>query len=112
MRLRPLSGQVLIKIDPRESRSLGGIEIPNVTLSADEVQLRSHNPEKPPPEIATVEAIGQWPLLKNGKLDMPPFAVGAKVVVRRGSGIDCHRNIGERLKLVRIRDLLAVLNEA
>lgn len=110
MRVRPLTGQVLVKIDPRESRSQGGIEIPNVTLSADEVQLRSHNPTKPPPEIGTVEAIGPWPKLSNGKLDMPAFAVGAKVVVRQGSGINCHRNIGERLKLMKVGDVLAVLS--
>jgi co-chaperonin GroES (HSP10) len=108
-RVRPLSGQVLVQVLPPETRSAGGIEFPQVSLSAEEVSIRNRAPTPLPPQIGIVEAIGPWPRLKNGLQVLPPFVVGAKVVFRPGSGQDCARGIGERLKLIRIRDLLAVL---
>lgn len=107
--VRPLTGQVLVQVLPPETRSAGGIEFPQVTLSPEEVAVRNRAPTPPPPGIGIVEAIGLWPTLKNGLKVLPPFVVGAKVVFRTGSGQDCARGIGERLKLIRISDLLAVL---
>lgn len=107
--IRPLTGQILITLVPREERTASGIELPNVTLSPDEVQFRSRAPEPPPPEIGVVEAIGPWPI-KGGKYDLPPFGIGAKVVVRPGAGQKLSRGIGERLKLVSTDQVLAVLS--
>lgn len=109
--IRPLSGQVLIRVLPPETRSSGGIEIPQRRKSPEEVQQDNHHPEPPPPQIGVVEAIGPWPRLKNGMAVLPPFPPGAKVLVREGSGAKLNRGIGERLKLIRTDDVLAVLNE-
>ncbi len=108
MKVRPLTGQVLIRVLPPQQRTDSGIELPQVTLSAEERQQRSHHPEPPPPDIGIVEAVGPWQRKANGYV-MPPVQVGAKVVVREGSGIKCNRNIGEKLKLIRNEDLLAVI---
>lgn len=107
--IKPLTGHILLRILPPESRTASGIELPQVTLSPDEVQFRSRNPSPPPPDIGIVEAIGPWPRLKNGLALLPPFGPGAKVLVREGTGAKLNRGIGERLKLVRTRDILAVL---
>lgn len=107
MKVRPLPGQVLIRVLPPEQT--GKIVLPQVTLSAEERQQRSRNPEPPPPDIGIVEATGPWQ--QRGKAYvMPPVYVGQKVLVREGSGQKCTRNIGEKLKLVRNEDLLAVLS--
>lgn len=107
--IRPLTGQILLRILPRETISPGGIEFPQRHLSPEEVQERNHNPEPPPPDIGIVEAIGPWPRLKNGLAVPPPFPAGAKVLVREGSGQKLNRDVGERLKLVRNEDVLAVI---
>lgn len=107
--IRPLTNQILIRIIP-PTQSEGGITLPQHTLSAEEVQERNHNPQPPPPEIGFVEAIGPWPRLKNGMAVPPPFPPGVKVLVREGSGTKLNRGIGERLKLVRMQDVLAVLS--
>ena len=62
MRIKPLTGQVLIEVSPPPKESPGGVALPgDVALSAEIVQERSHNPEKPPAMIGTVKAIGGWP---------------------------------------------------
>jgi len=110
--IRPLSGCVLIRVLPKESRSTGGIELPQHTTTPEEQQQLNHHPEPPLPDIGIVEAIGPWPKTPDGKMIPPPFPPGAKVLVREGSGQKLHRDIGERLKLVRTEDILAVLSEA
>ena len=110
--IRPLSGCILLRILPPELRTDSGIELPQRSLSPEEVQERNHSPEPPPPQIGIVEAIGPWPRLEKGLAVLPPFGPGAKVLVREGSGQKLNRGIGERLKLVRTEDVLAVLNEA
>ena len=110
--IRPLSGQVLVRVLPRVgSKTAGGIEIPAHTVSPEEQQEKNHHPEPPPPDICVVEAIGPWPKLANGMIQPPPFPPGATVLVREGTGTKLHRNIDEKLKLVQTEDVLAVLNE-
>lgn len=108
--IRPLTGQILLRILPRETISSGGIAFPQRHLSPEEVQERNHNPEPPPPDFGEVLAIGPWPRLKNGLALPPPFPAGAKVIVREGSGQKLSRDVGERLKLVRNEDVLAVIS--
>jgi co-chaperonin GroES (HSP10) len=105
-----MTGQVLLRIEPPETHSAGGIELPQRRITPEEQQQLNHHPQPPPPFTATVEAIGRWPSLKNGLHLLPPFPVGAKVLVRTGSGQDLQRGIGERLKLVRTEDVLAVIS--
>ena len=110
--IRPLTNQVLVRVLPREAEINSPIIAPEVHLSADEVQERNHHPKPPPPDIGIVEAIGPWPRLANGLAVLPDFPPGAKVVFRRGAGQDLERNPGERMKILMMRDVLAVLTEA
>ena len=107
--IRPLTNQVLLRILPPEKYSSGGIEIPQRRIGPEEQQQLNHNPQPPPPDVATVEAIGPWRTLANGMKVPPPFPPGSKVLVREGSGVKLHRDVGERLRLVHTDDILAVL---
>jgi len=107
--IRPLTGQVLIEILPRDRFSPGGIEFPEYTLSAEEVQQRNHVPTKPPPLHGVVTAIGAWPKLRNGMALMPEFGVGAKVIVRHNAGLQMHRGIGEKFRMCLVEEVLAVV---
>lgn len=109
MRLRPLTGQVLVEILPADKRSAGGIELPEHTMSPEENQLSARRPTMPPGLTGLVKAIGPWPKLSNGMMLMPEFGVGARVVIGRGAGLDLQRGIGERLKMVRNDQVLAVM---
>lgn len=109
MRIKPLTGQVLIRILPRDTRSAGGIELPQRHLSPEEVQDTHRDPRPPPPEQGIVEAIGPWPALKNGLRLLPPFQVGARVIVGHHAGQQLSRHINERLRLVNYEDVLAVM---
>lgn len=109
MRIKPLTGQVLIRILPRDTRSPGGIELPEHTASPEEVQEASHHPIPPPPEMGIVESIGPWPALRNGLRVLPPFVVGNRVIIGANSGQQMHRGIGDRLRMVRYDQVLAVL---
>jgi co-chaperonin GroES (HSP10) len=110
MNIRPLTGQVLVEILPREKVSAGGIEIPDHTLSPEEVQATHRQPTPPPPWIGIAKAVGAWPKTKTGLLRMPEYGVGAKVVVRHNGGVEMRRNVGERYRMVAQKEILAVLH--
>lgn len=109
--IRPLTNQVLIKLLPKESQSVGGITIPAHTLTPEEVQERNHSPTPPPPVQGTVLAIGPWKRLKNGLAAPPPFPAGATVLLRDGSGQKLTYGVDDKLRLVSADDVLAVLSE-
>lgn len=109
MKVRPLTGQVLIELDPREKESVGGVAIPEHTKSPEEYQAEARRPVQPAPLTGTVREIGAWPRLKNGKAVLPPFGIGAKVLIPRYGGVDMHWDVSGRLKMVRTEDVLAVL---
>jgi co-chaperonin GroES (HSP10) len=109
MRIKPLTGQVLIEILPADKRTAGGIDLPEHTMSPEENQEAAHRPTMPPGLTGVVKAIGPWPKLANGFALMPEFGVGARVVIGRGAGLDLQRGIGERLKMVHQSQVLAVL---
>lgn len=109
MRVRPLTGQVLIELDPRERESSGGIAIPAHTIGPEEQQERDHHPSPPRPLTGTVREIGPWPKLKNGMAVLPPFGIGAKVLIPRYAGIELRWDVSGRLKMVRAKEVLAVL---
>ena len=112
MKIRPLTGQVLVEILPSEKVSAGGIEIPEHTLSAEEHQQAAKNPRPPPPWTGIVREIGAWPKLRNGLLAMPEYGKGARVLVGHNAGIQMQRNIGERFRMVHQDEVLAILSES
>lgn len=111
MRIRPLTGHVLVEILPDDSKSAGGIEIPHRSLSAEEVQEQHADPQMPAPWTGRVVAIGDWPKLRNGLLAMPEYGVGARVIISRHAGVQMQRNIGQRFRMVRQRDVLAIVTQ-
>lgn len=109
MQIKPLTGQVLVEILPEDRRTAGGIELPEHTQSPEEVQASHRRPEPPPPWQGIVRAIGDWPKLRNGMLAMPEYGIGARVVVRHNAGVQMQRGIGEKFRMVRQEEVLAVL---
>jgi co-chaperonin GroES (HSP10) len=108
-RIKPLPGQVLVEILPADTRSAGGIELPQHTPSPEENQQAAHRPSAPRGLTGVVKAIGAWPKLSNGMALMPEFGVGARVVIGPHAGLDMSRGNGERLKMVHQSQVLAVL---
>lgn len=109
MRVRPLTGQVLVQLQPAEKLSPGGVSIPEHTLSPEEHQARAHHPTPPPPLTGIVREIGPWPKLRNGMSVLPPFGIGAKVLIPRYCGTEMHWDVSGRLKMIRTEDVMAVL---
>lgn len=109
MRVKPLTGQVLVEIIPEDKKSSGGIDLPEHTLSPEEVQDTHHNPQKPPGVLALVAEIGPWPLTKNGLLQMPEFGRGSTVVIPPHCGTEINWHYGCRLKMLQQSDVLAVI---
>ena len=109
MRLRPLTGQVLVEILPAEKLTAGGIEIPQRSRSPEERHEAARRPEPPPPVTGIVKAVGPWPKTKQGLAMLPEFQLGDKVLVGFHAGVQMQRSIGERLRMVRFDQVLAVL---
>lgn len=109
MRVKPLTGQVLIELDDRERLTPSGIAIPDHTLSPEEHQERARKPSPPPGITGRVVEIGPWPKIGNGMALMPEFGIGARVVIRPTSGIEFRWETSCRLKMVLTQDVLAVI---
>lgn len=92
MKIRPLTGQVLVEMLPPESEGL--IELPEQA--------------KRKPLWGIVREIGPWPKTKNGLAELPPFSRGAKVFIQNSIGQQVGRHYGERFKLVKTTEILAV----
>lgn len=109
MRVKPLTGQVLIQLLPEEKQSAGGIELPDHTLSPEEVQEQHRHPTPPPGIRGRVVEIGPWPRLRNGMCLLPEFGRGSVVVIPPRAGIEMDWQSQRRLKMVKQSDVLAVL---
>lgn len=109
MKVRPLTGQVLIEILPLDTRTAGGIELPQRSLSPEEVQERHANPEKPKGIFARVIRVGAWPKIKCGLALLPEFRSGQTVIVSAFRGQDMTEN-GRKLKILSQSDVLAVVS--
>ena len=110
MKLKPLTGQVLIELDRPEHLSPSKLlAIPDHTITPEEQQQRDHYPAPPPLITGTVVEIGAWPKLRNGMMVMPEFGLGAKVFIRPTCGQSLHWETSCKLKMVRTEDVLAVL---
>lgn len=91
--IRPLTGQCLLEMLPPKDRA-GSFEIPS-----------KHQAK---PTRGVVRAIGPWPALKNGMRLLPEFGLGAIVWVPNAVGQKLTRDVGEKYKLVRTKDVLMV----
>lgn len=105
MEIKPLTGQVLLLVLPPESNTAGGLILPDIA------QLTARG-EKALPRKAVVMAIGPWRKTKQGFAVLPEIKLGDKVLVSEYIGVKMTRAIGENLRLCRVHDILAVIEEA
>lgn len=94
MRVKPLSGYVLVQPSEAETKTATGIILPE---SAQEK-----------PAIGTVLAVGDDLVLEGGKVLKCPVDVGDKVFYKKWGGDEIKVD-GKELKLVKFDDLMAIL---
>jgi chaperonin GroES len=92
--LKPLADRVLVKVDEEETKTKGGILLP------DTAQKKSQK--------GTVVAIGSGKVLDNGTRLGFEVKVGDHVLFAKYSGVDIEEE-GEKYLLLSERDILAVL---
>jgi chaperonin GroES len=93
--IRPLHDRVVVKREPEERRSPGGIVIPDTAG------------EKP--TFGKVVAVGQGKVLENGQTRAPDIKVGDRVLFGKYSGTEVKVN-NEELVVMREDDVMAVLD--
>jgi chaperonin GroES len=104
MQIRPMQGQVLVRLMPPDYWNPVGLHIP------ESAQLAPRG-EKAYPRKASVVAIGPWRKTKQGYAVLPDFHPGQTVICNEYLGTKLTRNIGEQYRLCRIDDVLAVCEE-
>lgn len=92
--LKPLADRVLVEVDVEESKTAGGILIP------DTAQKKSQK--------GTVLAVGLGKVLDNGERLPIDVAVGDRVLFAKYSGVDIEEN-GKKMLLLSERDVLGKL---
>ena len=92
--LKPLADRVLVEVDVEESKTAGGILLP------DTAQKKSQK--------GTVIAIGSGKLLDNGERLPFEVAVGDRVLFAKYSGVDIEEG-GKKFLLLSERDILGKL---
>lgn len=102
MNIRPLTGQVLVRLLPPDYNTPGGLVLPDVATVA-------HNGEKALPHKAVVLAVGPWRKTKQGFSMLPDVRPGQRVLVSEYVGTKLTRHLGENLRLMRVEDVLATV---
>lgn len=92
--LKPLADRVLVEVDVEESKTVGGILLP------DTAQKKSQK--------GTVIAIGSGKVLDNGERLPFEVAVGDRVLFAKYSGVDIEEG-GKKFLLLSERDILGKL---
>ena len=94
MKIRPLQDRILVKRVDEESKTSGGIIIPDTA--------------KEKPQEGKVVAVGEGKALDNGSLRAPKVKVGDKVIYGQYSG-SAYKHEGTEYKIVREDDILAIV---
>ncbi len=94
MNIRPLHDRVVVKREPEERKSPGGIVIPDTAS------------EKP--TFGKVIAVGQGKVLENGQTRTPDIKVGDRVLFGKYSGTEVKVD-NEDLIVMREEDVMAVV---
>ena len=92
--LKPLADRVLVEVDVEESKTAGGILLPDIA------QKKSQK--------GTVIAIGSGKVLDNGERLPFEVAVGDRVLFAKYSGVDIEEG-GKKFLLLSERDILGKL---
>jgi len=96
MKLRPLHDRVIVKRLEAETKTAGGIVIPD---SATEKPIKGE-----------VIAVGNGKVLEDGKVRPLDVKVGDKILFGKYSGTEVKLN-GEELLVMREEDIMAVLDK-
>ncbi len=96
MNIRPLHDRVVVKREPQEQRSAGGIVIPDTAG------------EKP--TFGKVIAVGQGKILENGQTRAVDIKVGDRVLLGKYSGTEVKVN-NEELVVMREDDVMAIVDK-
>ena len=94
MNIRPLHDRVVVKREPEERKSPGGIVIPDTAN------------EKP--TFGKVIAVGQGKVLDNGQTRVPDIKVGDRVLFGKYSGTEVKVD-NEDIVVMREDDVMAVV---
>jgi len=97
--IRPFQGQVLVEMLPADAFSHAGLSIPDKA--------------KEKPQQGIVRRIGAWKQARKSRGLIPyDFKVGDKVVIdRRTWGHQLDRHIGERFKIVKAEQVVAIVTD-
>ena len=96
MNIRPLHDRVVVKREPPEQRSTGGIVIPDTAG------------EKP--TFGKVIAVGQGKILENGQTRAVDIKVGDRVLFGKYSGTEVKVD-NEELVVMREDDIMAIVDK-
>lgn len=100
MKIRPLTGQVLVRVLKPDYRTETGLYIPDIAQGAS-------RGEKQQPFKAVVIALGPWKKNKKGYGFLPDFGVGQTVICTPYSGQKLSWDVSGVYQLVRSEDVLA-----
>ncbi len=95
MKIQPLSDRVLVKPLAPESKTKGGILLPDTA--------------KEKPQEGEIVAVGKGKILENGTLQSLEVKVGDKVLYGKYSGNEITNKDGEELLMMREEDILAIV---
>jgi len=95
MNIQPLGDRVVIKPLEAESKTKGGIVLPDTA--------------KEKPQEGKVVAVGKGKVLDNGTVQPPEVKVGDKVLYGKYSGSEITTKDGEELLIMREEDILAII---
>jgi chaperonin GroES len=95
MKIQPLGDRVVVKPLEAESKTKGGIFIPDSA--------------KEKPQEAEVIAVGKGKVLENGTLKALEVKVGDKILFGKYSGNEITTKDGEELLIMREEDILGII---
>jgi len=95
MDLKPLGDRVVVKALEAESKTKGGIVLPDSA--------------KEKPQEGKVVAVGKGKTLENGTVQALEVKVGDKVLYGKYSGNEITTKEGEELLIMREEDILAII---
>ena len=95
MEIKPLGDRVVIKPLEPESKTKGGILLPDTA--------------KEKPQEGKVVAVGKGKVLENGTVAAPEVKVGDKVLYGKYSGNEITTKEGDELLIMREDDILAII---
>ena len=95
MDIKPLGDRIVVKPLEAESKSKGGIVIPDSA--------------KEKPQEGKIVAVGKGKVLESGSIQAPEVKVGDKVLYGKYSGNEITTKDGEELLIMREEDFLAII---